>query len=84
MFTVPGAERQRETGTEKKERVGMGWQCWRESKSLFPEGKVICKGIVPKSVTKGKMQFEGTDEKWRSRMEWELKIEKKTVMGVFL
>ena len=50
-------------GTEKKERVGVSWQCWRESKSLLPEGKVICKGIVPKSVTKGENAIRGKGRK---------------------
>ena len=53
---MPEAERQWELGIEKR---GVGWQGCGESKSLFPRGKVICKGIVPKSVTKGKMESEG-------------------------
>lgn len=62
----------------KRKRGPEVWQGCRESKSLFPQGKVICKGIVPKSVTKGKIQSEGGGkeeggEKWRSKMELELK-----------
>lgn len=62
----------------KRKRGPEVWQGCRESKSLFPQGKVICKGIVPKSVTKGKIQSEGGGKeeggkKWRSKMELELK-----------
>lgn len=60
------------------------WQDCRESKSLFPQGKVICKGIEPKSVTKGKMQSGGgegakMEETDRTRVEM-----RKPVMGVLI
>lgn len=61
----------------KKERVGVGWQGCRESKSLFPLGKVICKGIVPKSVTKGKMQSEGGGQKMEERNGMGVQMEEK-------
>lgn len=43
---------------KKKARIGTGRPGCRESKRLFPQGKVICKGIVLKSVTKGRMQSQ--------------------------
>lgn len=62
---------------EKKERVGVGWQGCREGKSLFPWGKVICKGIVPKSVTKGKMQSERGGQKMEERNGMGVQMEEK-------
>ncbi len=84
LFTVPEAERQREMRMEREGRDGVGWQDCSEGKSLFPQGKVICKGIVRKSATKGRMQSGGGETKnggakWNGSRN---RRGKKAVMGV--
>lgn len=58
---MPEAERQREMGNgEKKERYRSGaGRAGEKVRVSFPLGKVICKGIVPKSVTKGENAIGG-------------------------
>lgn len=77
VYCAWGSETKEDRDVKKKE--GSEWlaRAGERVRVSFPHGKVICKGIVPKSVTKGKMQSGEGDQKMEEQDGMEVGIENK-------